>query len=128
MNWENIPADIFAEIMTYLHGGMILRCTAVCKNWNYLCSNDYIWLVVLGKELNFEKKIRPDLNFKINKEIARRWRKLHDESAKSIYLRSRQRERIPKNLRIFPVTVKHTKNNLHPGKMSNYFTECLARN
>lgn len=100
--WENIPAEILAEILSYLHGGMILRCTIICKKWNEICGDDYIWLSVLGKELNYVKKLKKNKNFEINKEIAREWRDEHKESAKSIYIRNRRKNNIPTSQRVFP--------------------------
>jgi hypothetical protein len=97
-----LSEDTLIRILSYLHGGMILRCAAVCKFWNNVCDRDYLWLVKLCLEINFDKRFNFIQNIKLNKKIVQKWRKQKNQGAKKFYLTTRRNQRQPESKRIFP--------------------------
>jgi len=99
---EKLSEDILVRILSYLHGGMILRCTSVCKFWNFVCNNDYLWFVRMCLELEGIPKLNFAQNIELNKKVIREWRKQNGATAKQYYIATRRKEKHPENQRIFP--------------------------
>jgi hypothetical protein len=105
---EVLPLDILVIIFSYLHGGVILRCGAVCKFWKVASDADALWIERMGRELMDSRKLTPSQNLKMNMEVAKKWREDHQMTPKELYLKGRRKENIPHTLRVFPkaATVK----------------------
>jgi hypothetical protein len=95
---EVLTLDVLIEIFSYLHGGMILRCGAVCQNWKEACDDDYLWLMILGTEYEFAEGLNFEENVKLNKKFARKWRKKNGTSAKHMYVTKRRADFYQKKL------------------------------
>lgn len=103
-NYQNdiLVDDILLLIFSYLHGGVILRCGAVCKTWKLVCDDGYLWLKILGVELSFEPGLNFTDNVEVNKELVRQWSTEKNTSPKQIYLLTRRKEKINNKFRVFP--------------------------
>lgn len=103
MSYPGLPRDILAFIFTWLHGGVILRCSIVCKEWKSATEVDWLWLVKMTDELKNIPYFSKGKNIKINKEIAKKWSEQEKKLLKAIYVDRRRSEYIPIRLRVFPI-------------------------
>jgi hypothetical protein len=109
--------DDLVLIFTYLHGGMILRCGAVCKKWKEASEMDWLWLMRMSIELTYLPQYSSKVNKELNMGIAKIWRDTYGSPLKNIYVQERRRDRPSK--RVFPLStfsvasliLKNTKQN-----------------
>lgn len=102
-NINILPIDILANIFTYLHGGMILRCSSVCKKWKIASEVDWLWVIKMGDELEDIKQYTKEINIFINKEIAKQWIHEYKKPLIRIYVKRRRIQGVSPNLKIFPI-------------------------
>lgn len=85
-NIGNLPVDILVLIFARIHGGQVLRCGAVCKRWREAADMDWLWAIILSRELEYGLKCSIKQNIITNKEVALLWRKKYQKSLKTIYV------------------------------------------
>jgi|SRR6185437_8067016 len=98
---DSLDIDNLISIFSYLHGGMILRCAAVCKKWKKAVESNRLWVIIMGRELEDLPHYSKIKNIKINKEIAKKWLSDFHQPLKQIYLEKRRKEKIPNKMKVF---------------------------
>jgi hypothetical protein len=100
---DKLPTEILIELFSYLHGGMVLRCGAVCKSWKEAADDDYLWIIILGREFEKDKRLSLDVNITMDRKVAQKWREMYNMPLKLVYLTMRrQQKKDPAVSRIFP--------------------------
>ena len=96
-NGDIIDIHGFIRICAHLPTGMILRCSAVCKNWHRLSQSDDLWIIIMKYELKGENGLSLRKNMALNQKIIMIWKKEFNEkygsaNVKDVYMRMRREQ------------------------------------
>lgn len=122
---NGLSDECILHILSYLHGGVVLRCSIVCKRWYRISRDNWLWITIFAKEFSDHPKYSKLANQHINHNIAVTWNKSMKKPLIKIYVEMRRREKIKK--RVFPIVKSVNNNEYNSNGCEKYLDQSIEK-